>query len=114
VYVVAREGEIQAPPEDLRRAFVEALRDRESNLAAVLMVIEHSGFSGAAVRAVTTGIMLASRTRVPLKVVARAGDGAAWFADLLGDGDAGAPRSAAQLERLVEELRSKLRPATAA
>jgi hypothetical protein len=68
------------PPEEVRAAIV-ALLDRLSGvgLRGLVYVVESSGFSGAAVRAALTGMLMVRRRPYATAVRATVRDGLAWL-----------------------------------
>src|SRR5262249_42529053 len=64
LHVVQNNPSAQVPDDETRRAFVEMIRGVDATTKAALTVVERTGFTGAASRAVIAGVMLASRVQV--------------------------------------------------
>jgi hypothetical protein len=77
--VAAVGAERGAPEEDVRRGFIGILRAPPEGLRASAVLILRSGFAGAAVRMVASGILLAARTALPVKVFSTLDDASAWL-----------------------------------
>lgn len=74
------------PPPGETRAAIVALLDRLSGvgLRGLVYVVESSGFSGAAVRAALTGILMVRRRSYATAVRATVRDGLAWLLPYVG------------------------------
>lgn len=79
VLVLRPDGAFVSPDDAAKQALRHLLQARRDELAAILIVFAREGFAAAALRALVTGIMLLSRSPVPLKIVGRWDDGAPWF-----------------------------------
>jgi hypothetical protein len=94
-----------APEEDVRRASSKMFESLGSDLCAIAMVIEGSGFRSALVRSVASGIvMLMPKRTTPISYFSDIGAGATWLRDHV---DIGSPSVFSQR---VQELRGSLDP----
>src|SRR5207249_1304697 len=83
VYVAEEGDRVGAPDEEARRGFIELLRSPPPALKAAAVVVLRTGFSGVAVRAVVSGVLLTARTRGPVKVFSAREEAAEWLAHVL-------------------------------
>jgi hypothetical protein len=90
-----------------REAFLQMVRAHSNSVKAALVVLPVEGFVGAALRATVTGLVIASRTKVPMKVVPHLDDGWAWVASHLRTAGANAPPEAA-VKTALERMRGEI------
>jgi hypothetical protein len=73
----------RAPDFATRRAYMNLARDARQVMRAGLVVLDVSGFIGAAMRAIVSGMLLTMRAQAPIKIVSHFGDGGDWLATQL-------------------------------
>lgn len=95
------------PSDKVRDAMVAAMRRNENNVKAGFIAILREGLSGAAIRAVTNGIILASRQTTPVKVVGTIEEGVPWLVTKLRDLGAPPPLEAT-LRTVASSIRARL------
>jgi hypothetical protein len=79
VHAIFPDGARQGLEPDLRDAFLTLIRQHAPMMRAAVVVVAVGGFTGATLRAVVTGVILASGVKVPIKVVSNIDESAAWF-----------------------------------
>jgi hypothetical protein len=97
-------GSNAVPTEEVRDAFQRRLRAHGSQLAGVAVAVLFGGFSGAAVRGLTTSIALFVRV-VPMKVFSSVTEAGAWIAARLAA--EGVPTGAARVDAALAEVLAK-------
>lgn len=103
LHVIESNGAItDVPSEETRRAFTAIARDPGPSARAALIVIERTGFRGAAMRAIVSGILLAGGTKMPVKVASSVASGAEWFLRTLREGGAKEAWGAHDLDELTQ------------
>lgn len=100
VVVVRPDGPFVAPDEAGMRALQRLLDDTGAATVAALVVFERQGFAAAALRAMISGVLFFARAPMPLRIVARWQDGAAWFSSRLAAAGVAVAREA--LDRAID------------
>lgn len=95
------------PSDEVRTAMVDMIRRSEHNVKAGFIAILREGLSGAAIRAVTNGVLLASRQTVPIKIVGTIEAGVPWLIDKLRNAKANPPLEAT-LRTVASSMRARL------
>ena len=107
VHSIFPEGSRQGLDPDLREAFLALVRKRAPMMRAAIVVTAVGGFTGAALRAMVTGVIVASGVKVPTKLVSNIDEGIAWFIETMKTRGAGAP-SEVDVRRVLELGRREL------
>lgn len=96
VYVLVTKGTARPPPASTRAVVARVISEHAHQLAALAVVIEVPGFSGAALRAVASTLFLLAQRKVPVKFFGEAAEAGEWVAE-----KAGAPGDS--MERLLAQ-----------
>jgi hypothetical protein len=100
------ENHAAAPDADARRALAAAFRDHAPSIRAAAIVHEGTGFRGAAIRSIVTGVSLLIRPGYPHNVTASVDAGASWLAPLIADTQSSLV-TPTMLKRVIADLRMK-------
>lgn len=71
------------PPDDATRKVFLAWMQERMNMRGTAMVVEPTGFAGAAARSVFTGLVMLAQPVEPMKVVASVDEAAAWIVPMV-------------------------------
>lgn len=82
--IVVIPSNARPPPEATKREINEVLSRLESRLGGLSWAVEASGFRGAFVRGVLTGVQLFRRRTYPLHVASSVGEAVGWTMERLG------------------------------
>jgi hypothetical protein len=94
------------PGDDVRKATSRMFDELGTQLKAIAMIIEGTGFRSALVRSVASGIVMLSRKRdVPISYLATVNEGVRWMAQHM------TIRHEEDVAHAVEEARAQLDPA---
>jgi hypothetical protein len=96
VYVLVTKGTARPPPQHTRALVARVFSEHAQKLAAVAVVIEVPGFSGAALRVVASTLFVLAQRRLPVKFFGEAAASGAWVAE-----KAGAPPDS--MDRLLQQ-----------
>jgi hypothetical protein len=99
VYVLVTKGTARPPPASTRAVVARVFSEHSHQLAALAVVIEVPGFSGAALRAVASTLFVLAQRKVPVKFFGEGAASAEWVSE-----KAGAPRDS--MERLLAQAHS--------
>jgi hypothetical protein len=90
-----------------RRAFIEAIRVAEQPKAA-LLVVTRKGLMGSIIRGTMSGMVLAARLPMPVKIAGSVDDGLTWLLEMMRKGGA-TPPLAASVSTLIHSLMATLK-----
>jgi hypothetical protein len=91
------------PAEDVRSAMRAAMARVEDQIKCICWLVEATGFQGAMVRAVLTGLRALRKHPYPTHVTSEMGDALSWILRQLDGG----PRRLAQVEASVTEIQTQ-------
>lgn len=103
---VVAEAEAASPDLEARVLIADMMRDAGAHLRGTACVVSARGFSGAAIRAIITGLSLVAREPYPTRVFAAPADAAAWLAERLHE-------STSELAEAIERVRAEGRTSLA-
>ena len=92
------------PPQGARQVLTESARRWSKQTAGVAVVLERAGFSGSAMRSVVTGIILLSRSEVPIEICGSLSEAAAWLQRTT-DAKTGVRSTTAELHEAMQSAR---------
>lgn len=78
VYVSYERAGFRMPSDAVRDVVIDTFRSTDGALAACAVILPTSGFASAAVRALVSGLVLASRMKTPLQCLATIADTHTW------------------------------------
>jgi hypothetical protein len=83
VHAIFPDGSRQGLEPELRAAFLALVRKHAPLMRAAIVIVAVGGFTGATLRAVVTGVIVASGVKIPIKVVSNIDEAVAWFIDTM-------------------------------
>ena len=83
VHAIFPDGSRQGLEPELREAFLALVRKHAPAMRAAIVIVAVGGFTGATLRAVVTGVVLASGVKIPIKVVSNIDEAVAWFIETM-------------------------------